>query len=79
VVVSQVARLELLSPGERLDPNRLIDDITSGGRAAAYLPDAEAIVEHLRRNVQGGDVVCVFSNGGFGDIHNKLLRRLAHA
>ena len=79
VVVSQVARLELLSPGERLDPNRLIDDITSGGRAAAYLPDAEAIVEHLRRNVQGGDVVCVFSNGGFGDIHNKLLRRLARA
>lgn len=79
VVVSQVARLELLSPSERLDPNRLIDDITSGGRAAAYLPDAEAIVEHLRRNVQGGDVVCVFSNGGFGDIHNKLLRRLAHA
>jgi len=27
--------------------------------------------------VQGGDVVCVFSNGGFGGIHGKLLERLA--
>jgi hypothetical protein len=28
------------------------------------------------RNIQGGDVVCVFSNGGFGNIHVKLLDRL---
>jgi hypothetical protein len=28
--------------------------------------------------VQGGEVVVVFSNGGFGGIHGKLLERLAH-
>jgi UDP-N-acetylmuramate: L-alanyl-gamma-D-glutamyl-meso-diaminopimelate ligase len=36
----------------------------------------DAIVEHLGRNAQGGEVVCVFSNGGFGGIHGKLLERL---
>jgi UDP-N-acetylmuramate: L-alanyl-gamma-D-glutamyl-meso-diaminopimelate ligase len=46
------------------------------GKSAAYLPDVEAIVNHVTKNVQGGDVVCVFSNGGFGGIQGKLLERL---
>jgi UDP-N-acetylmuramate: L-alanyl-gamma-D-glutamyl-meso-diaminopimelate ligase len=28
------------------------------------------------KHAGGGDVVCVFSNGGFGGIHDKLLARL---
>ena len=76
VVVSQVARLEMLKPEERLDPQKLLKDIQSSGKTAAYLPDADAIVAHLKRDVAGGDVVCVFSNGGFGGIHEKLLAAL---
>jgi len=76
VVVSQVARLELLSPAERLDPERLMRELLGSGKAAAYLPDADAIVDHVIKGVQGGEVICVFSNGGFGGIHDKLLRRL---
>jgi UDP-N-acetylmuramate: L-alanyl-gamma-D-glutamyl-meso-diaminopimelate ligase len=76
VVVSQVARLELLRPEERLNPEQLIADLRAAGKDAAYLPDADAIVAHLAAKVQGGDVVCVFSNGGFGGIHQKLLARL---
>src|SRR5213083_1480536 len=77
VVVAQVARLELLSPSERLDPARLMQDLQAAGKSAAYLPDVETIVNHVAKNAQGGDVVCVFSNGGFGGIHGKLLERLA--
>jgi UDP-N-acetylmuramate: L-alanyl-gamma-D-glutamyl-meso-diaminopimelate ligase len=33
-------------------------------------------VDHVGRQAQGGDVVVVFSNGGFGGIHGKLLQRL---
>src|SRR5512141_889661 len=39
VVVSQVARLELLAPEERLDPARLLQDLKAMGKNAAYLPD----------------------------------------
>jgi UDP-N-acetylmuramate: L-alanyl-gamma-D-glutamyl-meso-diaminopimelate ligase len=78
VVISQIARLELLQPGERLDPAKLMADLKAAGKAAAYLPDADAIVEHVTKGVEGGDVICVFSNGGFGGIHNKLLERMAH-
>jgi UDP-N-acetylmuramate: L-alanyl-gamma-D-glutamyl-meso-diaminopimelate ligase len=76
VVVAEVARLEQLAPGERLDPKKLMQQIAAGGKTAAYLPDADAIVSHIAQNVQGGDVVVVFSNGGFGGIHGKLLARL---
>jgi UDP-N-acetylmuramate: L-alanyl-gamma-D-glutamyl-meso-diaminopimelate ligase len=78
VVVSQVARLELLAPEERLDPVRLMQDLKEMGKDAAYLPDVDAIVAHVAQGVQGGEVVVVFSNGGFGGIHGKLLERLGH-
>ena len=61
---------------ERLDPARLMQDLKTRGKSAAYLPDTATIVEHVGREVSGGDVVCVFSNGGFGNIHAKLLERL---
>ncbi|HTI97732.1 MAG TPA: UDP-N-acetylmuramate:L-alanyl-gamma-D-glutamyl-meso-diaminopimelate ligase [Dongiaceae bacterium] len=76
VVVAQVARLEQLAPEERLNPEQLMADIQASGKEAAYLPDANAIVAHLGQKAQGGDVICVFSNGGFDGIHAKLLSRL---
>jgi UDP-N-acetylmuramate: L-alanyl-gamma-D-glutamyl-meso-diaminopimelate ligase len=77
VVISQVARLELLAPEERLNPEKLIEELKSAGKSAAYLPDVDAIIAHVAQGAQGGEVVCVFSNGGFGGIHGKLLERLS--
>ena len=54
-----------------------MQDLKTAGKNAAYLPDVEAIVAHVAKNAQGGEIVCVFSNGGFGGIHGKLLDRLA--
>jgi UDP-N-acetylmuramate: L-alanyl-gamma-D-glutamyl-meso-diaminopimelate ligase len=76
VVISQVARLEQIPPAERLDPEKLMQDLKGGGKTALYLPDADAIVSHVARQAEGGEVVVVFSNGGFGGIHGKLLDRL---
>ncbi len=78
VVVAEVARLEQLPLGERLDPEKLMQDLRLTGKPAAYLPTVEAIVDHVGAGARRGDVVCVFSNGGFGDIHNRLLARLGH-
>ncbi len=72
-VVAEVARLELLAEDQRLDPAELMAAIQDSGTEAAYLPTVEAIVEHVADGAVEGDVVCVFSNGGFGGIHRKLL------
>ena len=75
VVLAQVDRLDKLPVAQRLDPEKLQADLAGRGKPAAYLPDVPTIVEHLAKGCDGGDVVCVFSNGGFGDIHRKLLDR----
>ena len=77
VVIAEVARLDQLPAGERLDPGKLMQDLKTAGKAAAYLADVGAIVAHVAQNARGGDVVCVFSNGGFDGIHGKLLQRLS--
>jgi UDP-N-acetylmuramate: L-alanyl-gamma-D-glutamyl-meso-diaminopimelate ligase len=79
VVVSQIARLELLEPEERLDPVQLMREISADGKPAAYLSTVEEIVEHIGKEARAGDVVTVFSNGGFGGIHDKLLKRVANS
>jgi UDP-N-acetylmuramate: L-alanyl-gamma-D-glutamyl-meso-diaminopimelate ligase len=76
VVVSEVARLEQIAAEERLNPEKLMQDLKTLGKDAAYLPDVDSIVAHVSKGAQGGDVVCVFSNGGFDGIHGKLLARL---
>ena len=76
VVVAKIARLEQLKPEERLNPETLIQQLEASGKTAAYLPDADSIVAHLAKHAQGGDIICVFSNGGFDGIHGKLLERL---
>ncbi len=79
IVVAEVARLEQLRPEERLNPDKLMQDLRLAGKPAAYLPTVESIVEHVGAGAKEGDVVCVFSNGGFGGIHDRLLQRLATA
>jgi len=76
VVVSEVARLEQIPVGERLNPEKLMEDLRTAGKNAAYMPEVDLIVTHVAKNAQGGDIVCIFSNGGFGGIHGKLLERL---
>ena len=76
VVVAQIARLELLKPEDRLDPVQLMNEIKASGRPTAYLPDADAIVTCMKKEAIGGDIIVVFSNGGFGNIHEKLLATL---
>ena len=53
-----------------------MQDLKASGKNAAYLPDVDSIVSHVTKSAQGGDIVVVFSNGGFGGIHSKLLERL---
>jgi len=41
------------------------------------LADADTIASTLAPELQSGDVVAILSNGGFGDIYNKLPKAIA--
>jgi UDP-N-acetylmuramate: L-alanyl-gamma-D-glutamyl-meso-diaminopimelate ligase len=76
VFLAQVARLDQLPESDRLNPEQVVADIAASGKPAFYEPTASDIVDKLKPLAQPGDVVVVFSNGGFDGIHQKLLERL---
>ena len=73
VILARVARLDQLPEAERLDPERVITDIAAMGKPAFYEADTAAIVRRTASLARSGDLVVVFSNGGFDGIHAKLL------
>lgn len=79
VVLAPVARLEQLPEDQRLDPNRVVADIARQGKIARMLPTVGEIVAFLVNELTPGDVVVVFSNGGFDNLHEKLLAALAES
>ncbi|MCB1212639.1 MAG: UDP-N-acetylmuramate:L-alanyl-gamma-D-glutamyl-meso-diaminopimelate ligase, partial [Verrucomicrobiales bacterium] len=61
---------------ERLDPEKVSLAVTAAGTPCFHEPDVTAIVERLRQETTSGDVLIIFSNGGFDGIHDKLLAAL---
>ena len=76
VFISQVARLEQIPEDQRLKPERVVAEINNAGRPAFYEPNADAIVDRIIPMLRPQDIVVVFSNGGFDNIHEKLLMKL---
>jgi UDP-N-acetylmuramate: L-alanyl-gamma-D-glutamyl-meso-diaminopimelate ligase len=76
VFIAQVAKLEQIPEEERLNPERVVAAIAKAGRPAFYEQNADAIVDRIVPMLRPNDVVAVFSNGGFDNIHDKLLMRL---
>ena len=76
VFIAQVAKLEQIPEKERLNPEAVVDAIAKAGHPAFYEKNADVIVDRIMPMLQPKDIVAVFSNGGFDNIHEKLLNRL---
>jgi len=50
--------------------------VTASGRECYYEPNTDAIIARLKERAKSGDVIIVFSNGGFDGMHEKLLAQL---
>jgi UDP-N-acetylmuramate: L-alanyl-gamma-D-glutamyl-meso-diaminopimelate ligase len=73
VVLAGLFHPERYSRSTGMNPNELVDAITREGVPARYIPDVSEIVRHVTGSLEGGEVILVMSNGGFGGIHEKLL------
>jgi UDP-N-acetylmuramate: L-alanyl-gamma-D-glutamyl-meso-diaminopimelate ligase len=76
-ILAHVAEAHKLPEADRLNVPQVLDDLARMGRKAFLEPDVEAIVKRAITLVKPGDTIVVFSNGGFGGIHQKLLDALA--
>lgn len=75
-ILAPVADPHKVPEHDRLDMDQLLADIRAKGREAWLEPDVDRIVERAAGLARPGDVITVFSNGGFGGIHGKLLEAL---
>ena len=76
VVVAGVFKSEAIPAAERLDLDRVAEEVRKRGKPARVLADADAIVNAIAPELRSGDVVAILSNGGFGGIYEKLPSRL---
>ncbi len=76
VAFGKVNRANLLSPDERLDREQIIKEIQQQGKPAFFSDSVDEIIAWLLPQLQRGDQVVIMSNGGFDNIHDKLLAQL---
>jgi UDP-N-acetylmuramate: L-alanyl-gamma-D-glutamyl-meso-diaminopimelate ligase len=75
VVLPAVFR-STLPENERLSTEQIISDLKQSGVDARYIPAVDDIVRTVAKEARDGDLVVVMSNGGFDNIHQKLLSAL---
>ena len=76
VIFASLYRPDRYTKETALDLTQLVRDLSTDGKSAKELKDADAIVRDLAPRTRDKDVVLIMSNGGFGGIHQKLLDAL---
>jgi UDP-N-acetylmuramate: L-alanyl-gamma-D-glutamyl-meso-diaminopimelate ligase len=72
IAFPELFRPEKVPEDERLDENRLVEDLRCMGRAAWNLGNVEGIIRKVCEEARTGDMIVIMSNGGFGGIYEKL-------
>ena len=76
ICIRKPPMLHKIPEGKRLSSRQLVADLRNRGKDAAYYPDTESIIEDLAESSICGDVILIMSNGGFDNIHERLLEAL---
>ncbi|MGC9197473.1 MAG: UDP-N-acetylmuramate--L-alanine ligase [Acidobacteriaceae bacterium] len=72
VVLAAVFKSEAIPALERLDPEHVVSALATRNIPAVLCADADAIVTAIAPRLVRNDVVAILSNGGFGNIYEKL-------
>jgi UDP-N-acetylmuramate: L-alanyl-gamma-D-glutamyl-meso-diaminopimelate ligase len=76
IVLADLFAPEKVAEARRLDPKKIVSDLVARGKNAVFISQPDQIVSELSKSLQPGDLVCIMSSGGFGEIHRKLLSSL---
>lgn len=68
--------LEKIPHAERFSSEKLVDDLKNQGKDAYFFSNTESIIDFLVDRTIPGDLILIMSNGGFDNIHERLLERL---
>ncbi len=77
IIVKEPEPLVALPEDQRFSAKELVSGLVGKGSDAYYFPTTDKILGYLMTVVSSGDVVAVMSNGGFDNIHVRLLDMLS--
>ncbi|QTA84030.1 UDP-N-acetylmuramate--L-alanine ligase [Desulfonema magnum] len=76
ICIRHPSLLNKIPADERFSSEKLVDDLKNRGKDAHHFPDTELIIDFLVREATSGDVILIMSNGGFDNIHERVLKRI---
>ncbi len=76
ICIRKPPMLHKIPAEDRFSSEQLTTDLVNRGKRAFYFPNTDAIIEHIAHVAQPEDVILIMSNGGFDNIHERLLERL---
>ena len=76
VCIRKPPLLHKIPPEERFSSEQLVSDLSARGIEAHFFADTDAIIAFLTFTAKPGDLILIMSNGGFDQIHQRLLAAL---
>lgn len=76
IIIKDPTPLTDLATHHQFSAAQLVKDLTERGKAARHFAATEDIIHHLATVCRQGDVIAIMSNGGFDNIHTRLLATL---
>lgn len=76
VCIRKPPLLEKIPAADRFSSEKLVSDLKNRGKDARFFPDTESIIDFVHKEARSGDLILVMSNGGFDNIHERILNLL---
>ncbi|MBF0413246.1 MAG: UDP-N-acetylmuramate--L-alanine ligase [Desulfamplus sp.] len=76
VCIRKPSMLSKVPEYQQMNTQKLVQDIIKRGIMALYFDDTESIIDFLTTESRTGDLILIMSNGGFDNIHQRLLEKL---
>jgi UDP-N-acetylmuramate: L-alanyl-gamma-D-glutamyl-meso-diaminopimelate ligase len=76
ICIRQPPQVRKIPAGQEFSSGQLVTDLKARGKAAYFFTDTDAIIDFLIGNARPADLILIMSNGGFDNIHQRLLDSL---
>ncbi len=76
ILIPEPPFMEKIPERERFSSRRLVSDLREKNLEAFYFENTDSLLEGMVKTVKRGDVLLIMSNGGFDNIHQRLLEKL---
>jgi len=76
ICIRQPPQVRKIPDGQEFSSEQLVDDLKERGKEAYFFTDTDAIIDFLISSARPADLILIMSNGGFDNIHQRLLDSL---